>query len=355
MSAIATLPHAGDMISSDFDILSRQIQLAEMKLSSITRIYSLVNVKNTVVDGDLGAPDFSKPGISLAMKNVAFSYPESESTQGALTDISFSIAAGQLVVIVGANGSGKSTLLKLLTRLYDRTSGGVLVDGKDIRSYKLADLHSATAVLTQDHHIYPLSLGENIGLGNPEQVENNKLILGAAEKGGAGAFIKRFAEGLSTVLAPKVVQHESPEFDWTEDTPLSKKYNEGRRIQKEISVSGGEKQRVVASRTFMRLTSAAIKLVVADEPSSNLDPLGEMELFQNLRDEQKGRTMIFVTHRFGWLVKHADLILCMKDGRLVEQGTHTELMAVKSAGGGYGEYRKLYNIQAQAFAEEHEK
>ncbi|KAG6844893.1 hypothetical protein H0H93_016324 [Arthromyces matolae] len=109
-------------------------------------------------------------------------------------------------------------------------------------------------------------------------------------------------------------------------------------------VSGGEKQRLVASRTFMRLQDPGIKFVAVDEPSSALDPRGELELFNRLRAEQDGKTMIFVTHRFGHLTKFADLIICMKDGAVVESGSHKDLLALN------GEYAALYNIQAQAFS-----
>jgi ABC-type multidrug transport system fused ATPase/permease subunit len=98
-----------------------------------------------------------------------------------------------------------------------------------------------------------------------------------------------------------------------------------------------------SSRTFMRMITGNVRLAVVDEPSSAMDPAGEYELFKRLREARQGKTMIFITHRFGHLTKHADLILCIKEGKLVEQGTHTELVALK------GEYFELYNIQAQAF------
>jgi ABC-type multidrug transport system fused ATPase/permease subunit len=97
------------------------------------------------------------------------------------------------------------------------------------------------------------------------------------------------------------------------------------------------------ARTFMRMNTGTVRLVVVDEPSSAMDPAGEYELFKRLREARQGKTMIFITHRFGHLTKHADLILCMKEGKLVEQGTHAELIAME------GEYFDLYNIQAQAF------
>jgi ABC-type multidrug transport system fused ATPase/permease subunit len=99
-----------------------------------------------------------------------------------------------------------------------------------------------------------------------------------------------------------------------------------------------------SARTFMRMNTGQVRLAIADEPSSAMDPRGEYKLFKNLREARAGKTMIFITHRFGHLVKHADLILCMKAGELVEQGTHKELMELK------GEYFHMYDLQAQAFA-----
>ncbi|KAL0057220.1 hypothetical protein AAF712_016150, partial [Marasmius tenuissimus] len=105
----------------------------------------------------------------------------------------------------------------------------------------------------------------------------------------------------------------------------------------------GERQRLVASRTFMRFNSNKVKFVAADEPTAALDPEGELELFTRLREERKGKTMLFITHRFGPLVKHADRIICMKEGKIVEFGDHGTLMELK------GEYFKMYSIQARAF------
>ncbi|KAJ7237722.1 P-loop containing nucleoside triphosphate hydrolase protein, partial [Mycena haematopus] len=278
-------------------------------------------------------------------RNVSFAYPNKNSAENALTDISFTIKPGQLVVIVGTNGSGKSTLLKLLARLYDCTSGQVIVNGNDIGDYRLASLRSATAMLTQDHHIFPLSLSENIGIGNVQAVSDMDMIQESARKGGADGFISSRADKYDTVLEPMTVNHMGYYCDPAGDSSLTKIY---KGFETKTEISGGERQRIAASRTFMRLTTGNVQLVLADEPSSNLDPRGESELFQNLIDERQGKTMIFVTHKLGLLTKEADLILCMKNGCLVEQGTHQELMDTRHDGEP-GEYSKLYEIQARAF------
>ncbi|KAJ3777278.1 P-loop containing nucleoside triphosphate hydrolase protein [Lentinula raphanica] len=253
----------------------------------------------------------------------------------------FSIEPGELVVIVGANGSGKSTFVKLLTRLYDVNSGSVIVDGQDIRRYKLADLRKSIATLTQDHLLFDqLSIEENIGLGFPEAMTDKTLINKAAEMGGAQEVLTKLNDGPKTVLDPFSIQYCHARVQEDEDTELAAAL---KNLRKRVEVSGGERQRLVAARTFMRFNSHEIRFVAVDEPSSALDPEGELQLFNNLREARAGKTMIFVTHRFGHLTKYADKILCMKDGKVAEYGSHTELLATQ------GEYYKMYNIQAKAF------
>ncbi|KAG6910336.1 hypothetical protein DXG01_011404 [Tephrocybe rancida] len=281
-------------------------------------------------------------GMSFELRNVSFAYPGSKAKEGALKDVTLDIKTGQLVVVVGSNGSGKSTLIKLLTRTYDVTSGEILLDKKPIQTYKLATLHDATALLNQDHTMYPLSLAENIGLGYSACVTDHDMINAAIEKGGASDVIGGLKEGLATILDP-VETAVSYGIDLPRHQALQDVLDS---LELTSKVSGGEKQRLVASRTFMRLQNPNIKLVAVDEPSSALDPRGELELFNSLRSERDGRTMIFVTHRFGHLTKHADLIVCMKDGNVVESGSHKDLLARN------GEYATLYNIQAQAFTSE---
>ena len=185
---------------------------------------------------------FRSPTYSIEYRNVSFAYPGAEKTTSALKDVSLSIKAGQLVVIVGANGSGKSTIIKLLTRLYDPSSGTLLIDGVPAEKYLASDLRNATTSFTQDHRMFPLSLYENIGLGHPEHLGNEALVAQAAELGGASEFIGKLEKGLQTVLDPDYDVHRinvpsDPEH------PLQKKAH---RLQKELDISGGERQRVIA-------------------------------------------------------------------------------------------------------------
>ncbi|KAJ7500370.1 P-loop containing nucleoside triphosphate hydrolase protein [Mycena galericulata] len=341
LSTIATLHQSESLLSWMFGWVMYTGTSVMRNINSIKAVYDLENVVHEMKSGELPYPPIDCPhkkGMPFELKNVSFSYPGT--TAKALNDVSLSIKAGQLIVVVGANGSGKSTIVKLLMRLYDPTSGSILIEGEDVRNYKLTDLRQATAALTQDHHLYPLSLRENIGLGNPAHVANMEMIRAAAKQGGAEDVIAKLADGFGTVLEhPRGLKYGS-DVSKGDKSPLAAELE---KLTKEADVSGGERQRLVASRTFMRFTSGTVKLVCVDEPSSSLDPQAEWQLFKNLRLVRDGKTMIFVTHRFGHLTKHADVILCMKDSAILESGTHDELLALS------GEYSKMYNIQAKAF------
>jgi ABC-type multidrug transport system fused ATPase/permease subunit len=176
-------------------------------------------------------------------RNVSFSYPGSQTATPSLDNVSMNIKPGQLVVIVGANGSGKSTLVRILSRLYDPTSGQVLIDGHSSSDYRVNDLRRATAILSQDTSLYPLSLAENIGLGYPEFSSNNDMIIEAAKEGGALDFILKLNKGIDTVLDPLLDIYTTNLGRRNKFHPL---YEEMEKLEKKIDVSGGERQRVAA-------------------------------------------------------------------------------------------------------------
>ncbi|KAK7051003.1 hypothetical protein VNI00_005115 [Paramarasmius palmivorus] len=343
LTSIASLQQSTTLLRHCFYNVFWEYEDLLRHLSDLQQLYDVQSAATAVRDGDIPYPNpngkQSCKGMAFELRNVSFSYPGNQSDKRALDDVSFKINPGDIVVIVGSNGSGKSTFINLLTRMYDASAGKILVDGEDIRHLKLADFRQATAILTQEHNLFPLSIAENIGLGLPDAIGNKNMILEAARLGGADKIIQKLDSGLDTVLEPMTVQYSALVREG-DNSVLSV---EKKKLKKSSNVSGGERQRLVAARTFMRFNSNRIKFVAVDEPSSALDPEGELELFNNLREARDGKTMLFVTHRFGPISKWADQILCMKDGKVVESGRHPELMLKK------GEYFKMYNIQAKAF------
>ncbi|PBK60565.1 P-loop containing nucleoside triphosphate hydrolase protein [Armillaria solidipes] len=347
LSSIAILQQSSQHLDWAIGYVVTNIHQFQRKYQKLKNVYDSSNITNTLVDGDIAYSNPSseeKPkGMSFELHDLSFSYPGSQSTKPALSNINLSIKPGQMVVIVGSNGSGKSTILKLLSRFYDPISEpeSILVDGIPISRYRMADLRRATATLTQDHSLFPLSLGENIGLGYAEKVKDAEMIDRAAQKGGASHCLKKLERGKETRLSTDNEAYGSS-LPNHPDHPLQAKLE---KLQKNIKLSGGETQRIVAARTFMRFETGNVRFVAVDEPTSALDSEGEFSLFDNLIRERQGKTMIFVTHRFGHLTKCADLVVCMKDGTIAEAGTHEELLERK------GEYAKLYNIQASAFVD----
>lgn len=140
--------------------------------------------------------------MAILFRDVTLTYPGSQSTRPAIDNISCTIKPGQLVVIVGANGSGKTSLVKLLTRLYDPSFGTITVDGHEASTYKLRDLRQSTALLSQDHSLFPLSILENIGLGDPAADFDEDRIRRAAEMGGAARFVEKLQDKYDALLEP---------------------------------------------------------------------------------------------------------------------------------------------------------
>ncbi|KDQ19844.1 hypothetical protein BOTBODRAFT_152372 [Botryobasidium botryosum FD-172 SS1] len=334
--------NATSLAASSCQIFARRASLFSC-FKRIRDFYEIINIPNKIIDGTEAYPipdslDDGALGTGIEFRSVSFRYPGAK--QNCLQDVSFTIKPGQLCVIVGANGEGKSTIVKLINRMYDCDEGKILFDGKDVKSFKLADLHKRISVLYQECHHLPVSVGENIGMGNPQNVDDKLGIIEAAKLGGASDFIEKLTDGFDTVLAQDldmVVVGEG-------GSELYEKLVEMKLLKAPVKagLSGGQMQRLALSRTFMR-PPEEVTLCLYDEPSAALDPQAEYDLFQRLRALKGKKTMVFSSHRFGHLTKHADIILFMKEGTICEAGTHTELLAKD------GHYASLYNIQAQAF------
>jgi ATP-binding cassette subfamily B protein len=249
----------------------------------------------------------------IRFENVSFAYPGSENQ--ALNDLSFTVKAGETLAVVGRNGAGKTTLFKLICRLYDPTAGRILVDGVDIRELDLAELRAQIGAMFQDYVDYQATAAENIGLGNVSQIVDRDAVVSASKQAGSDELIAQLPAGY--------------------DTALGKWFDAG------VNLSGGEWQKVALARAFMR----DAKILLLDEPTSALDAQAEYDLFERLHSLTRGRTAVYISHRFS-TVRRADRIIFLEQGRLVEEGTHEELMALG------GRYARLFRMQASAYTGE---
>ena len=250
----------------------------------------------------------------VVFTDVQFAYPDTERT--ALQDIDLVIRPGEVAALVGPNGSGKTTLVKLLCRLYDRTGGSITLDGVDIDRFDVVDLRRQMSVIFQDFSQYQQTASENIRVGNIElpadAPETRAAVEAAARDAGADQVIAGLRNGY--------------------DTPLGKWFDDG----EELSI--GEWQKVALARAFLR----DAQILVLDEPTSALDPEAEWNVFEHIRRLAKGRAVVLISHRFS-TVRSADRIHILDGGRIVESGTHEELMALE------GRYARMYEVQARAY------
>ena len=246
----------------------------------------------------------------LSIKNVTFTYPGAD--KPTLRNINVDIKPGESIALVGLNGAGKTTLLKLITRLYDVDSGTITIDGIPLQEIKLSELHTNIGVLNQDFARYQLSAKDNIGFGNLKERENQLRIEQAALDSGADRVVADLAQSYETRL--------------------------GKMFKGGVDLSGGQWQKIGMARAFM--TDAPI--LILDEPTAALDAIAEFELFEKFRALTAGKMTFFVSHRFS-TVRLADRIVVLENSRVIEIGSHSELMTDN------GLYAKMFRLQASSY------
>lgn len=318
LSAIATRITLGQMTM--YLMLFRQGQSAVSAiLSSVSGMYednlylsTLYEYLETPVDHTKGtAVRGPHPDDGIRFENVGFTYPGAETPT--LVEVNLHIRPGESLALVGENGSGKTTLIKLLTRLYDPTSGRIMLDGQDLREWDEAALRDRIGVIFQDFTRYQLMMGENIGAGDVLHFEDEERWREAGEKGMASAIAETLPSGYRT--------------------PLGKWFNDGREL------SGGQWQKVALARAFMR---SRADILVLDEPTAAMDAGAEATIYEHFRALTKGRIAILISHRFS-TVRMADQIVVLQDGRIIERGNHAALMELN------GHYAHLFSLQAKGY------
>ena len=243
-------------------------------------------------------------------RDVSFAYPGTD--RRVLKNFNFTIEPGQRIALIGENGQGKTTVVKLITRLYDPTEGQILLDGVDLREYSLDDLHREMGVIFQDFMRYEMTVRENIGVGQVEVPHTDEEIALAAQKSLAAEVVKKLPGGYDQML--------------------------GRRFVTGLDLSGGEWQRIALARAYLR----DAQLLILDEPTAALDAKSELEVFERFAELTAGKMALLISHRFS-TVRMADRIVVLAGGRLVEAGTHQQLMALG------GQYAEMFEMQAASY------
>jgi ATP-binding cassette subfamily B protein len=270
-------------------------------------------VASTTASADLAAPPALTRGIDL--DHVSFTYPGT--SRLVLNDVSLSLRRGSVVAVVGENGAGKTTLVKLLAKMYEPTSGVILVDDTPLARIPADAWRSRLAGAFQDFFRFEFLARQTVGLGDVPRIDDRPAVAAAVDRAGAADVISRLPSGLETQLGPT----------WPGGA----------------EVSFGQWQKLALARGFMRERPL---LLVLDEPTAALDAETEHALFERYAAAARGGNedtiTILVSHRFS-TVRMADLIVVIDGARLVEVGSHDELMAKR------GQYAELYGIQAAAY------
>jgi ATP-binding cassette, subfamily B, bacterial len=248
--------------------------------------------------------------IGFEFENVSFSYPGA--TRNVLDNVSFRFEPAERIALVGENGAGKTTLVKLLARLYDPTEGRILLDGQDLRLYDVDELRHEIGVIFQDYMRYDTLASENIGFGRINELADLARVTRAAEKSLAAGVVEKLPKAYAQML--------------------------GRRFEGGVDLSTGQWQKISLARAYMR----DAQILILDEPTASLDARAEFEVYQRFVELTTGKMAVLISHRFS-TVRMADRILVLENGRIVEQGSHRQLVALG------GKYSELFELQAAGY------
>lgn len=309
----------GDLtfLSGSFNRLRSKLQGFFIRFTSITEsslylqdYFDFLALTNNDPPADQLIPVPKKMVKGFEFRNVGFKYPNADNW--VVRNLNFNIGAGEKMAFVGENGAGKTTLIKLLLRYYDPTEGAILLDGIDIKRFDRTIYQQYFGVIFQDFVKFELTLRENIAVGKIDALSDDAIIAGASEKSLADQVIHLLPNGMEQQL--------------------------GRRFRNGVELSGGQWQKIALARAYMK----DAEVLILDEPTSALDARAEFEAFKRFIALTVGKTAVIISHRFS-TVRMADRIIVLKNGALLEQGSHEELLLKN------GLYAELFNLQAEGY------
>jgi subfamily B ATP-binding cassette protein MsbA len=273
----------------------------QQAIGATRRVFELIDTRPDIKDPDSPQP-FDKVEGHIEIRNVSFQYPGDRPVE-ILKDISIRVTPGEVIALVGPSGAGKSTLVALIPRFYDVSGGAILIDGKDIRSLKLRDLRGSIGVVPQETTLFGGTIRENIAYGKLEAT--GEEIEAVARAAHAHEFIEELPDRYGTIVG-----------------------------ERGIKLSGGQRQRIAIARALLKDP----RILILDEATSSLDSESERLVQEALETLMTGRTTFVIAHRLS-TVRKADRIVVLNQGRVIEEGTHPELMTAR------GLYKQLYEIQ----------
>jgi subfamily B ATP-binding cassette protein MsbA len=267
-------------------------------IAAAKRIFEVLDTEPEIKNKE-GAIALSRQFKTIQLRDISFQYEETP----ILKHLNLTVKSGEGIAIVGRSGGGKTTLVNLLPRFYDVTRGAILIDGTDIRDATLESLRSCTAIVTQQTILFNDTVRNNIAYGHEEKSFDD--VVRASQAAHADGFIRSLPEGYDTVIG-----------------------------ESGVKLSGGQRQRIAIARALLK----DAPILILDEATSSLDAESEREVQNALDRLMQGRTSFVIAHRLSTIM-NADRIIVLKDGRIVEEGRHEELLALS------GEYKNLYDQQ----------
>lgn len=306
-SALKYISAYSNLVSGVSNIFYSWIEI-NIKAEYLSYFYDFMEIENKQYEGTIPTEKRDDNEFEIEFRDVSFRYPNTENY--VLRHVNQKIKIGTKTAVVGKNGAGKTTFIKLLCRLYEPTEGQILLNGVDIRYYDYKDYARLFSVVFQDFNLFSFSIAENVAGGKSFDDDRVKNCL---ERSGFGERLAKLKDGIRS----NIYQHND----------------------NGVEISGGEAQKIAIARALYK----DAPLVILDEPTSALDPVAEFEIYQHFDSMVQDKTSIYISHRMS-SCRFCDNILVFDEGKIVERGSHEELL--KSG----GLYSELWNAQAQYYA-----